>query len=103
LDALKEPALAYAELISTLPGRVNSLLRRMETNQFELRVHAVNVDGAQKEERRGMQRSFTFVLSALIVGAGLTMAQNPQAFGSFLFFGAIFALMWGFVMLYYSE
>jgi ubiquinone biosynthesis protein len=102
-EALKEPAMAYAEMLRTMPGRINSLLRKMENNQLELRVHAVN-DHGPRDERRAMQRSFTALVGALIVGAGLTLlSPYADAMSSFLFFGAMFTLLWGFVMLYYSE
>lgn len=103
-SVLKEAGMAYAELFRTLPGRINSLMRKLETNQFEVRVHPVLSDGAQREERRGMQRSFTVLMGALIVGAGLTLVSPAaQAMGNFLFFGALFTLLWGIVMMYYSE
>lgn len=104
LAALKEPAAAYAELLATLPTRLNNLLRKLETNQLEVRVRDVSPDGVARDERRVMQRSFTALVGALIVGAGLTsLSPAPEATSNFLFFGAVFLLLWGIVMLYYSE
>lgn len=104
LAALKEPAQAYAELLATAPTRLNSLLRKLEMNQLEVRIQNTSADGAARDERRTMQRSFTALVGALIVGAGVTsLSAQPEATSNFLFFGALFTLLWGIVMLYYSE
>lgn len=104
LAMLKEPAQAYAELLGALPTRINNLMRKMETNQLEFRVRDVSVDRKARDERRAMQSSITALVGALIIGAGLTsLSPAPQATSNFLFFGAVFSLLWGIVMLYYSE
>lgn len=104
LAIIKEPAQAWAELLATLPGRMNTMLRKMEMNQLEFRVREVGLEGRQRDDRRAMQGSITALVGALIVGAGLTsLSPAPQATSNFLFFGAVFSLLWGIVMLYYSE
>ena len=100
---LREAGLAYAEMARTLPGRVNSLLRKLESGQLEFRVAPSGADAGRREERRSIQGGFTLLLAALIVGAGVTTTSpTPGAMGNFLFFGAMFGLLWGLVMLYYS-
>ncbi|HEV8361371.1 MAG TPA: AarF/UbiB family protein [Candidatus Thermoplasmatota archaeon] len=102
---LKETGLAYLELFRDLPGKISGLLRKLETNQLEVRVHEVATERGRREDRRGFQRAFTGLMSAMIVGAGLTfLAPRPEeALGNFLFFGSIFGLLWAAVMLYYSD
>jgi ubiquinone biosynthesis protein len=100
----KEAGIQYAELLRTFPTRMNNLLRKLETNQFEVHVRQVSPDGGAREARRGLQRSFTTVMAALIVGSGLALVSPyAQAVANFLFFGVVFALLWAFVMLYYSD
>lgn len=104
LAQLKEPMQAYAELAATLPTRINNILRKVEANQLEVRVQEISMDGHTRDDRRTMQRSFTALVGALIIGAGLTsLSPAPEATSNFLFFGALFVLLWGIVMLYYSE
>lgn len=101
---LRETGFAYAELFRTLPRRLSTLLRKIETNQLEVRINPVVGEGVAREERSAIRNSFTALVAALIVGAGLTiLSPAAEAMGNFLFFGVVFALIWGIVMLYFSE
>jgi ubiquinone biosynthesis protein len=101
---VREVGLQYAELLRTFPTRMNNLMRKLETNQFELKLRQVSPDGGARDARSRMQRSFTAVVGALIVGAGLALVSPyAQAMANFLFFGVLFVLLWAFVMLYYSD
>lgn len=101
---VRETALQYVDFLRSFPQRMNNVLRKVETNQLEMRLVQVETDGGAREGRRRMQRAFTSVVSALIIGAGLAIVSPfPGSVPNFLFFGSVFVLVWAFVMLWYGD
>jgi len=107
--AQKEVALDFAmtglDLVKNFPNRMNNIIRKIEQNDIRVKVDALNTPEVQeREERRAFKGTFTLLLAALIIGAGLVLGFGDGGdFVAYMFLGFMATLLWAFVMLTLSD
>lgn len=67
------------ELVQEMPGRINTVLRRLADNQFEVQVNSIDeVRLIHNLHKIGNRLSLSLVLVALIVGAAMLMRVDTE-------------------------
>src|SRR5690606_20371482 len=67
------------ELVQEMPGRINTVLRRLAVNQFEVQVNSIDeVRLIHNLHKIGNRLSLSLVLVALIVGAAMLMRVDTE-------------------------
>lgn len=67
------------ELVQEMPGRINTVLRRLADNQFEVQVNSIDeVRLIHNLHKIGNRLSLSLVLAALIVGAAMLMRVDTE-------------------------
>lgn len=88
---VRNNAVAYADLLDTLPHRIDDLLRMVRQNRTTLHLKHDNLDLLSKEvERASKHIAWALVIAAIILGASvLVLADNLDGDRSYLTIAAI--------------
>lgn len=98
-------ALDATETVREIPRRMNSFLRKLESNQLRFTVDTVANGAAEAGDRQSFRQSLTWLVSAITVGTGLVVGMDggPGALLNFVFFTLVLLIAWSFAMLVLAE
>ncbi|MGQ0536504.1 MAG: ABC1 kinase family protein [Methanobacteriota archaeon] len=102
-EALVEAAVNYQELLRDLPGRVNTILTKLEKNELSIRLEPASEGSRGEDERRLLRGTFSLIVAALIAGTAIVLVAGPSEFTSYVFVSFLFVLLWSFVMLVFAD
>jgi ubiquinone biosynthesis protein len=98
-------AIGATQTVREIPRRVNSFLRKLESNQLRFTVSHVDNGAADGVQRGSFRQSLTWLVSAITVGTGLVVGMDggPGALLNFVFFTLVLLIAWSFAMLVLAE
>ncbi len=104
-DALIDIGIQMAELVKSAPGRVNSVLRKLERDQFTIQMELQGLEDHQDRQQRNVVRaSVAAIAAATILAAGVIIATGRGAdLLRFGFVTILVILLWLFALNWMDE
>ncbi len=91
----------YGELLQNMPGRISNVVRKLEKDEVALNLNITGLTGLkQANAKNARMMSFSVLVAAMVIGAGIVLAQgDPHLVGSFFFLASFLTAIWALVML----
>ena len=101
-DALIDIGIQGAELVKNAPGRINTILRKLEQDELSVNVELGGLDAYQEHQRGNVLRaSLAAITASLLLAVALIMALGRSGeLGRFALVAAMLVLTWIFVMIW---
>jgi ubiquinone biosynthesis protein len=101
-DALIDVGIRGAELLKNAPGRVDTILRKLEQDEFSLNIELGGLEDYQRHQRRNVLRgSVAALTAAMLLGVGLILALGRSGeLGRFALVASMLILTWIFVLIW---
>lgn len=104
-EAMVDIGIQMAELVKSAPGRVNSILRKLERDQFTVQMNLQGLDDYQDRQQRNVLRgSVAAIAAAAILASGVIIATGRSE--DLLRFGLvaiIVLLLWAFTLVWMED
>jgi ubiquinone biosynthesis protein len=101
-DALIDIGIQGAELVKNAPGRINTILRKLEQDELSVNMELGGLDAYQEHQRGNVLRaSLAAITASLLLAVALIMALGRSGeLGRFALVAAMLVLTWIFVMIW---
>lgn len=104
-DALVDIGIQVAELVKNAPGRVNNILRKLEQDEFAVRVNLGGLEDHQRHQEQLVHRASVAAIAAVfILSTGIIVANGrSEDLLRFTFVGLFVVLFWMFTLVWSRE